>query len=70
MPYQQIRQSIISAIAKRGSSIREVARLSGVTDRTLRRLLSDDDNNPTIDTLDTLADHLGIEIVAKRKRKR
>jgi transcriptional regulator with XRE-family HTH domain len=47
---------------ERGLSLADVQRLSGIDRARLSRLESDPDANPTVETLDRIAQALGVEL--------
>lgn len=53
----------------RGMSKAELARAAGVQPEIVRRLFTMDSPNPTASTLLALADALGLEVVARPKRR-
>lgn len=55
-------QTLKSKRQERGLSLADVQRLSGIDRARLSRLESDPDANPTVETLDRIAQALGVEL--------
>ena len=55
-------QTLKSKRKERGLSLADVQRLSGIDRARLSRLESDPDANPTVETLDRIAQALGVEL--------
>lgn len=59
---QRALQTLKAKRQERGLSLSDVQRISGIDRARLSRLESDPDANPTIETLDRIANALGVEL--------
>lgn len=56
-----IRERIRAVIDRKGLSVRKVSLAAGLSDSALHKFLSGSTNSPTLETVDKLADALGVD---------
>ena len=66
--YMAILDDIREAIETSGESRYAIAKATGLSQTTLSRFVNGE-RGLSVDALETLADHLGLEVVLKKRRK-